>query len=135
MDRRRRLRLLLAASGVSLALVAAACDSGGEGEGNGATATGDIEEVTWALPDLPDVLLVPHDWTTYAGAVMSLVEEGSLAFGNDLSLQPAVAESWEAADPTHYVFTLRDGVTFHDGSPLTADDVVFTIEWNMDPEN
>ena len=135
MDRRRRLRLLLAASAVLLALVAAACDSGGEGEGDGATATGDIEEVTWALPDLPDVLLVPHDWTTYAGAVMSLVEEGSLAFGDDLSLQPAVAESWEAADPTHYVFTLRDGVTFHDGSPLTADDVVFTIEWNMDPEN
>ena len=36
----------------------------------------DLEEVTWALPDLPDVLLVPHDWTTYSGAVMSLVEEG-----------------------------------------------------------
>ncbi|MCI0633641.1 MAG: ABC transporter substrate-binding protein [Actinobacteria bacterium] len=136
MDRRRRLRRLLSASVITLAVVAAACDGGGEGEeGDGATASADIDEVTWALPDLPDVLLAPHDWTTYSGAVLSLVEEGSLAFGDDLSLQPALAESWEVVDPTHYLFTLRDGVTFHDGSPLTADDVVFTVEWNMDPDN
>ena len=136
MERRRRSRILIVASLASLlSLIATACDGGGEGgDDTGATA-GDIEEVTWALPDLPDVLLVPHDWTTYSGAIMSLVEEGALAFGDDLSLQPAVAQSWEAVDPTTYVFTLRDGVTFHDGSPLTAEDVVFTLEWNMDPEN
>jgi len=141
MGRGTHARMLLTASLLSLALIAAACDGGAdgdEGEGNGATGStgaGTIEEVTWALPDLPDVLLVPHDWTTYSGAVMSLVEEGTLAFGDDLSLQPAVAETWEAVDPTTYVFTLRDGVTFHDGSPLTAEDVVFTIEWNMDKTN
>ena len=141
MERGTRARMLLTASLLSLALIVAACDGGAdgdEGEGNGATGStgaGTIEEVTWALPDLPDVLLVPHDWTTYSGAVMSLVEEGALAFGDDLSLQPAVAETWEAVDPTTYVFTLRDGVTFHDGSPLTAEDVVFTIEWNMDKAN
>src|SRR3990170_336840 len=136
MKRRRRSRILIVASLASLlSLVAAACDGGGEGgDDTGATA-GDIEVVTWALPDLPDVLLVPHDWTTYSGAIMSLVEEGALAFGDDLSLQPAVAQSWEAVDPTTYVFTLRDGVTFHDGSPLTPEDIVFTIEWNMDPDN
>ena len=136
MKRRRRSRILIVASLASLlSLIATACDGGGEGgDDTGATA-GDIEEVTWALPDLPDVLLVPHDWTTYSGAIMSLVEEGALAFGDDLSLQPALAQSWEAVDPTTYVFTLRDGVTFHDGSPLTAEDVVFTLEWNMDPEN
>ena len=136
MERRRRSRILIVASLASLlSLIATACDGGGEGgDDTGATA-GDIEEVTWALPDLPDVLLVPHDWTTYSGAIMSLVEEGALAFGDDLSLQPALAQSWEAVDPTTYVFTLRDGVTFHDGSPLTAEDVVFTLEWNMDPEN
>lgn len=135
--RRRTRTFLFAASVLAVMMVAAACggDGDGEGEGNGTTSTGDIEEVTWALPDLPDVLLVPHDWTTYSGAVMSLVEEGTLAFGDDLALQPAIAESWEATDPTTYVFTLREGVTFHDGSPLTAEDVVFSIEWNMDPDN
>src|SRR3990170_762457 len=104
---RRRSRILLAVS--VLSLVVAACDGGDGGEGgDGEPATGDIEEVTWALPDLPDVLLVPHDWTTYSGAIMSLVEEGALAFGDNLSLQPAVAQSWEAVDPTTYVFTIRD---------------------------
>jgi peptide/nickel transport system substrate-binding protein len=139
MERRTRSRDWLLASLLTLVLVAAACggddDGGGGGGGGGEGAAGDLEEITWALPGLPDVLLVPHDWTTYSGAVMSLVEEGALAFGDDLSLQPALAEDWEAVDPTTYVFTLRDGVTFHDGSPLTADDVAFSIEWNMDPDN
>jgi peptide/nickel transport system substrate-binding protein len=97
--------------------------------------TGEIEEITWGMPGLPDVLLTPHDWSTATGAVMSLVQEGALAFGDDLSLQPALAESWEAVDPATYVFTLREGVTFHDGSPLTAEDIVFTVEWNTNPDN
>ena len=136
MDRRSRSRCSIVASLVALSLLAAACggDDGG-GEGDGAQPAGELDEVTWALPALPDVLLVPHDWTTYSGAVMSLVQEGSLAFGDDLALQPALAEDWEAVDAKTYVFTLREGVTFHDGSRLTAEDVVFTIEWNMDPKN
>jgi peptide/nickel transport system substrate-binding protein len=136
MDRRSRSRCSIVAWLVALSLLAAACggDDGG-GDGDGAQPAGELDEVTWALPALPDVLLVPHDWTTYSGAVMSLVQEGSLAFGDDLALQPALAEDWEAVDAKTYVFTLRDGVTFHDGSPLTAEDVVFTIEWNMDPKN
>ncbi|CAA9210707.1 MAG: ABC transporter, substrate-binding protein (cluster 5, nickel/peptides/opines) [uncultured Acetobacteraceae bacterium] len=45
-------------------------------------------------------------------------------------LKPALAESWEqdAADPRKWRFTLRSGVLFHDGTPLTADAVV----WNLD---
>lgn len=135
MKRRRRSRIVIAVS--LLSLIVAACggdDDGGDGD-EGQPEPGGLEEVTWALPTLPDVLLVPHDWTTASGAVMSLVEEGALAFGEDLSLQPALAEDWEAVDPVTYVFTLRDGVTFHDGSELTAEDVVFTIEWNIDPDN
>ena len=136
MDWRSRSRCSIVASLVALSLLAAACggDDGG-GDGDAAQPAGELDEVTWALPALPDVLLVPHDWTTHAGAVMSLVQEGSLAFGDDLALQPALAEDWEAVDAKTYVFTLREGVTFHDGSPLTAEDVVFTIEWNMDPKN
>ena len=45
---------------------------------------------------------------------------------NDASLQtkPALAVSWKAVDPTTWDVKLRDGVRFHDGSPLTADDVL-----------
>jgi peptide/nickel transport system substrate-binding protein len=136
MKRHGRSRSSIVALLLAVALLAAACggDDGG-GDGDDGQPAGEPEEITWALPALPDVLLVPHDWTTYSGAIMSLVEEGSLAFGDDLTLQPGVAENWEAVDPKTYVFTLREGVTFHDGSPLTAEDVAFTIEWNMDPDN
>ena len=46
----------------------------------------------------------------------------------DLSLKPSLATSWEAKSPKVWRFTLRRGVTFHDGSPFTADDVVFSIQ-------
>ncbi len=46
----------------------------------------------------------------------------------DLTLVPALAVSWKFVDPTTWQFTLRRGVTFHDGTPLTAEDVVFSIE-------
>ncbi|TXL70991.1 ABC transporter substrate-binding protein [Vineibacter terrae] len=44
------------------------------------------------------------------------------------NLQPALAVSWKAIDDTTWEFKLREGVTFHDGSPFTAEDVVFTID-------
>ncbi|HYC37462.1 MAG TPA: ABC transporter substrate-binding protein [Usitatibacter sp.] len=46
----------------------------------------------------------------------------------DLSLKPSLALSWETKSPTVWRFNLRRGVKFHDGSPFTADDVVFSIE-------
>lgn len=41
---------------------------------------------------------------------------------------PEIAESWEIPDPTTYVFKIREGITFHNGEVLDADDVVFTFE-------
>ena len=43
-------------------------------------------------------------------------------------LLPGLAVSWKAVDDLTWEFKLREGVTFHDGNPLTADDVVFTFE-------
>jgi peptide/nickel transport system substrate-binding protein len=41
---------------------------------------------------------------------------------------PGLAESWRAVSPTVWEFRLRAGVTWHDGRPFTAEDVVFTLE-------
>lgn len=47
---------------------------------------------------------------------------------NENGLRPGLAESWTALSDTEWEIKLRQGVTFHDGSPFTAADVVFTIE-------
>jgi peptide/nickel transport system substrate-binding protein len=45
-----------------------------------------------------------------------------------LGMHPGLAESWTNVDPTTWRVTLRAGATFHDGKPVTADDVVFSLE-------
>lgn len=46
----------------------------------------------------------------------------------DLTIAPGLAEKWEQKNDLTWVFYLRKNVTFHNGDPLTADDVVFTVE-------
>jgi peptide/nickel transport system substrate-binding protein len=45
-----------------------------------------------------------------------------------LNIVPQLAASWQQTDPTHWRFKLRPGVKFQDGTPFTADDVVFSAE-------
>ena len=52
------------------------------------------------------------------------------------AIQPALAVSWEVFDNgTAWVFRLRDGVTFHDGTPMDADAVVYSFERQRDPNH
>ncbi len=48
--------------------------------------------------------------------------------GKDLKVEPCLALSWQAVNATTTRFKLRPNVKFHDGTPFTADDVVFTIQ-------
>src|SRR5207245_6506786 len=50
-----------------------------------------------------------------------------------LKLHPALATSWKAVNDTTWEVTLRPDVKFHDGSPLTAEDVKAVYERNMVP--
>lgn len=52
-----------------------------------------------------------------------------------LEYEPLLAESYEFVDPTTLDIQLRSGVKFHDGSTLTADDVVYTYRFVIDPDN
>jgi peptide/nickel transport system substrate-binding protein len=57
------------------------------------------------------------------------IYEGLVRRGPDMALAPSLATSWEAMEGgAGWRFHLREGVTFHDGTPFTADDVVFSWE-------
>lgn len=53
-------------------------------------------------------------------------------FSNEQTFEPGLAKSWEFTDDTHITFHLRDDVTFSDGTPFTAEDVVFTYEMALE---
>jgi peptide/nickel transport system substrate-binding protein len=74
--------------------------------------------------------LDPHTTSSsFAFTVLENVYDTLVQPGDDLTPEPALAESWDVSDDLlTWTFTLREGVTFHDGSPLTAADVVASYE-------
>ena len=61
-------------------------------------------------------------------SVTGNVYEGLVGRNKDLSLAPLLATSWKQTSPTVWRFELRKGVQFHDGTPFTADDVLFSFQ-------
>jgi peptide/nickel transport system substrate-binding protein len=64
----------------------------------------------------------------YQSRVVTQVYEGLVNRDKQFRLEPSLATGWQMVNPTTWRFTLRQGVTFHDGAPFTADDAVFSIE-------
>ena len=58
----------------------------------------------------------------------AIITETLVASAPDFSLIPSLAVEWKSIDPNTWEFTLRDGVLFHDGSPLTANAVKFSLD-------
>jgi peptide/nickel transport system substrate-binding protein len=132
--------------GMSIPLVsflAAACGGGGGGETTGGgttpTATGAVQaggniRVAIIQPATePNPIIVKDEGG--AGLLGSTGE--FLSFSNEqLELEPRLAESWEPnADGTEWTFKIRQGVTFHSGATLTANDVKTTFETLVNPKN
>lgn len=69
--------------------------------------------------------------TDYSRGMM--VYNGLFSLDGTLTPQPALAEKADTKDAKTWVFTLRKGVSFHDGKPLTPADVVFSIMRHKDP--
>jgi len=73
--------------------------------------------------------LDPHLFAAFpTGSSHELIYERLTALDEKLDVQPALATSWRLLDELTWEFRLRQGVVFHDGSPFTAADVVFTFE-------
>lgn len=73
-----------------------------------------------------------YDFTT--NPVVDQITEALLQFDQDNQLKPYLASSWEATDEVTYVYQIRSDVHFSDGTPMTVDDVIFSLSRNMDPE-
>lgn len=87
----------------------------------------DARTLRWASQG--DVLTMdPHSQNEGLNNTMSdHVYEPLVTRGKTMALEPCLALSWNLVNPTTMRFKLRDKVTFHDGAPFNADDVVFSI--------
>ncbi len=85
---------------------------------------------TLRLADQGDMLsLDPHSLNeTLQLTMLANVYEGLVGYGKDMKLIPLLATDWKQTSPTVWRFNLRKGVTFHDGTPFTAADVIFSYE-------
>ncbi|WP_372885791.1 ABC transporter substrate-binding protein [Shimia sp.] len=107
-------KLALAASALALSVSAAA--AGGEISVGMALEPPHLDPTSAAAGAIDQVL--------YAN-----VFEGLTRFGPDGSINPGLAESWEISDDgLTYTFHLRQGVSFHDGTAMDAEDVVFSLD-------
>ena len=76
------------------------------------------------------------DYDFVSGLATSSITEALLVFcEDDTQLCPNLATEWTVSpDGLTYTFKVRQGVTFHDGTPMTVDDVVFSLNRIRDPE-
>lgn len=90
-----------------------------------------------ALPLEPNSINPPNGADRMAGIVIIQIFDALMEPNFETGeLDPALATEWSVSDDgLTYSFTLREGVTFHDGSEFNADDVVATFEAGLDPVN
>ena len=69
----------------------------------------------------------------YHSRVVYQVYESLVSRDEKFKLEPALALSWEAVEPKLWRFKLRPGVVFHDGTPFTVEDAMFSIKRAMTP--
>ena len=122
----KRCRLLLAAGFLAIALCGCAGGKSGEEQGENLTAE-DSTVVVGIQQDLDS--LDPH-MADAAGTseVLFNIFEGLVKPDKNGNLVPAVASEYKISeDGMTYTFTLREGITFHNGEPVTIDDVVYSI--------
>ncbi|MBX3142752.1 MAG: hypothetical protein KF813_03265 [Trueperaceae bacterium] len=80
------------------------------------------------------VALDPHLETTAPGSwVYTQILEPLITVNQNMEIEARLATSWEFLDPTRLRFTLRQGVTFHDGTPFNADAVKYTWDRARNP--
>lgn len=129
--------LSLSLAGAMLMGVLAGCGGGtsstpAPAETGTAEATGEpaaVEQVLKYGTDTWPAGFDPHTISAIAATrVFNQVYETLIDFNPDMTFKGVLAESWENPDDVTYVFHLRQGVKFHNGREMTADDVVYSFQ-------
>ena len=90
-------------------------------------SSGFANTLKWSMPG-DSLTLDPHAQNEGPTHMVSRqVYEGLVTHDTNMNIVSQLATSWESTGPETWIFNLREGVTFHDGSPLTASDVAFSI--------
>jgi peptide/nickel transport system substrate-binding protein len=98
-------------------------------------ATKTVSQVTWDEPYGEPPSLDPlKSYGIPENTVLSNVCDALLRTGPSLKLQAGLASSWTHPTPTTWVFKIREGVHFWDGTPLTAEDVVYSLNRQLNPK-
>lgn len=98
-------------------------------------AAGAIDSFTWAVYAEPLTLDYTMAFDYPQNTILSNVCESLMRWTPGLTLEPGLARKASNPDPTTWVYDLREGVRFHDGRTMNADDVVFSLDRQMDPDN
>jgi peptide/nickel transport system substrate-binding protein len=100
-----------------------------------ATPTGTLPTMTWDLPLGEPTTLDYAKAADYGPDMMiSNMCDYLLRLTPDWKIKPGLAESWSNPNPTTWIYNIRSGVKFWDGHPLTAADVVYSLQRNLDPK-
>jgi peptide/nickel transport system substrate-binding protein len=128
----KRAAVLRAAAAVVALLLGVTACSTGERVDLGDESSGNLIAAIAGEPDQLD----PQKTSAYFSfEVLENVFDTLVEPDANLEMRPALAERWDVStDQLTWTFHLRRGVTFHDGSPFTADDVVYSYRRIMDEQ-
>ncbi|HEY2553507.1 MAG TPA: ABC transporter substrate-binding protein [Streptosporangiaceae bacterium] len=137
---------LIGLSGPALGAFLAACGSSSPsprpaGGGTAAIGTtvltpapkGSVDSINWGLFYEPSGLDWIYDYNYEENTVVANITESLMRLTPQFTIEPALAESFSAPDPLTKVYQIRQGVKFSDGSPMTVDDVVFSLQRHLNP--
>jgi peptide/nickel transport system substrate-binding protein len=99
-------------------------------------ASGRAENVLRWSSAIAGLTFDPHAFNHFPTRAQNLqVYEPLVDFDSDHSIRPGLAVAWRLVDSTTWEFELRQGARFHDGTPFTAEDVVFSLRRALSPKS
>jgi peptide/nickel transport system substrate-binding protein len=130
---------------LSLSLVLIACSSDNTDSSTEGKENGNEQDVKQEVKKVDQTLLIandqepagldPHKVPAHSSIrIYEKVYDSLLRLDENMDLQSELALEWDQPDDVTYVFTLREGVQFHNGREMTAEDVKYSFERIMNPD-